>query len=110
MTYDIRKIAELVGIDMDSMQMLVDMLAETLEGSVNEIGDDIAAMDYKAIHDHGHKLKGSAANLGFEKLAECCRILEQSAKVGAGIDYNSAFNDLKTESANILAWHKANKS
>lgn len=110
MTYDIRKVAELVGIDMDSMRMLVGMLAETLENSVNEIGNDIAAMDYKAIHDHGHKLKGSAANLGFERLAECCRIIEQSAKVGADIDYNSAFNDIKSESMNIIAWYKSGKS
>ncbi len=103
--YDAEKAAAAIGIDMQSMRMLLDMFAESLDEAVGNIASAVKAGDMEAMQVSGHKLKGSAANLGFDRLAELCRMIESGAKTGAAYDYAGTFCELEKEAGEIKAWH-----
>ena len=93
--FDLKKTANELGIDCDTLIMLLDMFAESLGDEIQNIRQAVQSNNLADIHKFAHGLKGSAANLRFKELAECCRILESNAKTGADIDYKKAFENLE---------------
>ena len=66
--------------DADVIMELINLFLEDAPKKIEEAKKAINSMDYKAIRETAHSLKGSARNLRAGGLAESCEILEQSAK------------------------------
>ncbi|GAA2628216.1 Hpt domain-containing protein [Paractinoplanes durhamensis] len=69
----------------------VDLLGELLRGG-----------DPKAVRDHAHSLKGSAANIGADQLAGIFREVEDSAREGIVLDPDMTLGRIACEQALVL--------
>ena len=74
-----QRMEEIVGNDTETLKLLLGMLIDTFKRTIEKMhtstGD--SAEDKKIWHDANHELKGAAMNLGFNELAEFCKIAEQ---------------------------------
>jgi two-component system sensor histidine kinase/response regulator len=69
----------------DGSSLLESMIASFISRGVERLGAlrrALRAADHKALADAAHELKGSAGTIGAVRVAELCRQLENSARVG----------------------------
>ena len=97
------------GLDESIVMSLIELFVNSVNEEFNNFQQAIENNDLDAIHKIGHKLKGSSANLGFEKFRSLCEILEKNAKQHTDYDYKSVFENLKTEKALIEEWYNSTK-
>ncbi|WP_432534508.1 hybrid sensor histidine kinase/response regulator [Kineococcus arenarius] len=80
------RIADLGGADTDADRALFAQLltsfVERAPGAVADLEDALASGDARELETRAHSLKGSAANLGAEVLAQLCADLEARARAG----------------------------
>ncbi|MCI2238649.1 response regulator [Paenibacillus sp. TRM 82003] len=80
------RIADLGGADTDADRALFAQLltsfVERAPAAVADLEDALAAGDARELETRAHSLKGSAANLGAEVLAQLCADLEARARAG----------------------------
>jgi two-component system, sensor histidine kinase and response regulator len=77
----LRELGEPNGPDL--LGELIGMYLADAPRFMTELRQAVAASDCRSVMDTAHKLKGSSANLGAERLEEICRELEQIARAGA---------------------------
>ncbi|GEM_PF-4327629 len=63
----------------------------------------LAEQDIPAIHRAAHTLKSSSANLGANRLADLCKVLESQARAGKIIDANAQLTQLSAEHQRVCA-------
>ncbi|WP_337059795.1 hybrid sensor histidine kinase/response regulator [Kineococcus sp. G2] len=80
------RIADLGGADTDEDRLLFAQLltsfVQRAPGAVAGLEESLAAADARELETRAHSLKGSAANLGAEVLAQLCADLEARARAG----------------------------
>ncbi|WP_432492648.1 hybrid sensor histidine kinase/response regulator [Kineococcus auxinigenes] len=96
------RIADLGGADTDADRALFAQLltsfVERAPGAVADLEDALASGDARELETRAHSLKGSAANLGAEVLAQLCADLEARARGGeapAGRSLNGLREELE---------------
>jgi PAS domain S-box-containing protein len=96
---------DLIAQELGLPEMLIDKLIGTFVQTIDENIDDlktaIKSQDSENIRTASHKIKGSAGNLRFKKLAELMKIIEESAKKGLNEGYDSLCNETQQEVTNI---------
>ena len=107
MDKNLEQLAELIGVDTESITMLLDMFFESLDEDVENIGQAIESGDLSEVHASAHKLKGLAANLRFEDLVEFCKRIEVGAKSGEALDYAEKYETLRKEAQSMKEWYKS---
>ena len=110
-TYNIDDVINFLGggLDKSIVMSLIEVFIQSVNDEFPKFQEAIEQNNLERIHKIGHKLKGSSANLGFEKFRSLCEILEKSAKQHTDCDYASVFNDLKNEKILIEDWYNSNK-
>jgi CheY-like chemotaxis protein/HPt (histidine-containing phosphotransfer) domain-containing protein len=98
-------LATLREIDDDSglVEQLVGRFLAAADGHLARVVEAAAAGDTQAVAQTAHSLKSSAANLGAEALAACCRELERSARQGHVDDVRARIEATRREQVRALA-------
>ncbi len=80
--------------DTTFLKSLNEMFAAQVQTLVKEIEDYGKANDLDAIFKTAHKLKGSSANIGAKRLAECCKKIEILSREKNSAALKAAIEDL----------------
>jgi HPt (histidine-containing phosphotransfer) domain-containing protein len=80
--------------DATFLKNLIEMFSSQVATLVIELEDLTNSGDLDSVHKAAHKLKGSSANMGAKRLAECCKKIELLSR-----DKNA--NDLINEIENL---------
>jgi PAS domain S-box-containing protein len=91
------------GSDPDAYQAALAAFAEKQAGLARELGALADAGDYPALAMTAHRARGSAANLGLERLAQTLAVLEQMANVPTPAAPASVLAALAAEHAAALS-------
>ena len=78
--YDLKHIAQELGFPLDDVKMIVNVVFEDTEKSMQEIEKMYEKKAWKQIAYEVHSIKGSAANMKLTKLSQLALQLEQSAQ------------------------------
>ncbi len=78
--YDLKHIAKELGFAPDDVKMIVSVLFEDAEKSMQEIEKMYEKKAWKQIAYEVHSIKGSAANMKLTELSQLALQLEQSAQ------------------------------
>ncbi len=78
--YDLKHIAKELGFAPDDVKMIVTVLFEDAEKSMQEIEKMYEKKAWKQIAYEVHSIKGSAANMKLTELSQLALQLEQSAQ------------------------------
>jgi histidine phosphotransfer protein HptB len=82
-------------------RLLRSFVTKTPDG-VDRLGALLRGGEPGTVRDHAHALKGSAANLGADRLAAICAEVEQGARDGRLPDPDSTLGRLAAEQAQVL--------
>ncbi|GIM96087.1 Hpt domain-containing protein [Paractinoplanes toevensis] len=82
-------------------RLLRSFVAKT-PGGVELLGELLRGGDHRAVRDHAHSMKGSAANIGADQLAAIFREVEDSARDGVVPDPDLTIGRLAAEQALVL--------
>lgn len=77
---DIKELAENIGLDEDEYLELLELFLETTESNLNKLKSGVDASDAQQVVEASHTIKGSAANLGLEEIAEVAKGVEHNAR------------------------------
>jgi HPt (histidine-containing phosphotransfer) domain-containing protein len=80
MEYDIQKVADTIGLDKDTMLMLMDEFFSVMDEEIVLLEKAVSASDADQIKHVAHKMKGAAANMMVEELRQYCSELQDSDK------------------------------
>lgn len=78
--YDIKKVSDLLGLDVETIQQLAKMLLIKTQETNDKLKEAILITDCKSIMMLAHDIKGSCANFHFTKISELAAPLEKMAK------------------------------
>jgi CheY-like chemotaxis protein len=81
----------------DPLVELSDLFSRESDACVRRMDDGLTARDSNATTRAAHSLKGSASNLGANKLAKACSDVEQSARVSDWTQVSAQLEELKTQ-------------
>ncbi len=92
-TYSVDAVADALGLDADTITMLMTNFFLTFESEWEKLEKAINEKDAAAIASSAHALKGAAANLYFTKAKEHLEKIEKEARQGAtdGFDIGSLY-------------------
>jgi HPt (histidine-containing phosphotransfer) domain-containing protein len=76
---------------------LVDLFVDDVPARLESIREAMAAGDPEALLQTAHSLKGSAATLGADRMAEICRQMEVSGRAGEMPQGEGLFESLEAE-------------
>lgn len=94
-------IVERLGLDAETIEML---LGEYIEDSELHIGMLGTAIDNETISDIAHEahyVKGSARNFGIDVISSKAEIIEHAARHGEDVPYKELFEELKNIFFNV---------
>ena len=77
---DIAELESSLGLDLDTIQMLLDGFKEDAVIDLQQLRTAIDSLDYTQIKEFAHKLKGACANLRIKISADIAFDIEQNAK------------------------------
>ncbi len=109
--YNIRNIVEFLGGGINDALVfnLIGVFVKSLNDEMPVLSEAVINLDKPRIHKIGHKLKGSSANLGFERFRKLCEELEQHARHDLDFDYAGVFSYLQEEKTAIENWYNSEK-
>jgi len=98
---DLQKIANELEFDVEDVAMLLEVFLDSAKNSLQALRDAIDTKNRVAIFSFAHAIKGSAANLTLNEIAELARGIEKSARESKDINYLDEYKKLKSLIANI---------
>jgi two-component system sensor histidine kinase/response regulator len=90
-----------LGGNVEDFHRLLLMFLRHLPPSLEACGAAVADGDREAMEDAAHALKGMAANLGADALAEAAAALERAARDGSGHDWQGLLAALQQAAARV---------
>jgi HPt (histidine-containing phosphotransfer) domain-containing protein len=78
--YDIGKVAEYIGLDKDTMLMLLEEFLSVMDEEIVNLKASVDAQDAEMIKHYAHKMKGASANMMVEDVREFCSRLQNADK------------------------------
>ena len=79
-SYNIDEVAEIIGLDRDTMVMLMHEFIEVFNEEIVNLKNSITDKDSDMITHVAHKMKGAAANMHIETIRELCAQLQNLDK------------------------------
>ena len=98
---DFASLAEILGIDIDTIKVLIRDFINSLDEYLKSIDDAVKRGSNQEIELASHKLKGVAASYRFEELAQIAAEIESAAENGSALDYTELVKRLADEAALI---------
>jgi HPt (histidine-containing phosphotransfer) domain-containing protein len=98
---DIQKIADSLEFDLEDVQMLIEVFLESTNEILIRLKTAIENEDFESIHQEAHSIKGSAANLTLNDIAELAKEIELSARNSVSINYQEKYQKLEQLITNI---------
>lgn len=88
-----------------SSEMLVKkfMIKFLSDGTFSELNNAVTAADIPRTEAAAHTLKGVSANLGFDKLSSCCKLMVDASRSDDPMTAFEYFTDVKTEYERIIS-------
>ncbi len=110
--YNIKEVVDFLGGGLDEAIVfnLITVFIKSINDELPVLGKAVEENDRPMIHKVGHKLKGSSANLGFERFRKLCEDLEQHARHDLDFNYEASFKLLLNEKDEIINWYNSEKS
>jgi CheY-like chemotaxis protein/HPt (histidine-containing phosphotransfer) domain-containing protein len=87
----------------DLVEELLGVYRKMLPGHLEEIRQAAAKRDWKTLEHAAHKLRGSSANLGANRIATVCTTLENLGKKGSPDGMDEAVHQLETLIARVCS-------
>ncbi len=78
--YDIQVVADTIGLDKDTMLMLMEEFLDVLDEEIVTLGNAVKSGDADMITHVAHKMKGAAANMMVEDLSDYCCKMQKADK------------------------------
>lgn len=103
---DFDALAERLGIDREDFIELSELFVTTTQGDMDRIQKGMADSDPAQAAAAAHSIKGAAANLGFEAMADLAKTMEFKGKDGSlegFADHMAALNSLLDDLKQRLA-------
>ncbi len=94
---DIKDIADILGFDIEDVQMVVKVFKEEALIQMRLLQKAIVSNDFKSIVDTAHAIKGGAYNLHLDTISKSAREIELSAIDEKYIDYQAQYNIISVE-------------
>lgn len=98
---DISIISQNLGFEEDETIMLFEMFIESATDSMISLKSAIESHDYEQIKQHTHSIKGSAANIMLDEVANIAKEIETSAINSSNINYEDKYKLLDNALQNI---------
>jgi two-component system sensor histidine kinase/response regulator len=98
---DVAGLAEILGIDIDTIRGLIRDFINSLDEYLKSIDDAVKSGSNQEIERASHKLKGVAASYRFEELAQIAAEIESAAENGSALNYTELLKRLAEEVALI---------
>ncbi len=98
---DFASLAEILGIDIDTIRELIKDFIKSLDEYLQSIEDAVKSGSNQEIELASHKLKGVAASYRFEELAQIAAEIESAAETGSAPNYTELLKRLADEVALI---------
>ena len=96
MKVDTKEIASALGISEAHIPLLVGSFLDESKTILESLSLGIQAKDFGEITLHGHSIKGSAANLRLNDIAELAKSIELAGKASdESFDYSGSYERLK---------------
>ena len=96
MKVDSKEIASVLGISEAHIPLLVGSFLDESKEILESLFSGVEAKNYPEITLHAHSIKGSAANLRFNDIAELAKSIELAGKSeDAGFAYDERSKELK---------------
>jgi len=94
---NIREIADVLGFDIEDVQMVVEVFKEEAHIQMNLLHSAIKTHNFASIVSASHAIKGSASNLHLDIISKSAREIEMSARDEKHIDYQAEYNTISIE-------------
>jgi len=104
-TYDIGKVAATIGLDEDTMIMLLDEFLDVMDEEVVNLDKAVASGNAEQITHVAHKMKGASANMMVIKLSGLCNDLQKADKSNSA-EVLALLADIKKEYASFRSKFK----
>jgi PAS domain S-box-containing protein len=98
--YSFEDVADTLGVPVELISELIEDFFNSSLEDVDHISDAIVSSDYHNIEHYAHSIKGAAANLRLNSIADIARVMEHSAKESEDIDYMGKLKELLEEMYN----------
>ena len=96
MKVDTKEIASVLGISEAHIPLLVGSFLDESKSILENLSAGVAAQDFSEITLHGHSIKGSAANLRLNDIAELAKSIEMAGKAeDSSFDFEGSSQRLK---------------
>ena len=92
MDFDV--LASRLGIDREDFIELAELFVTTTQGDMDKIRQAMAAEDPAGAAAAAHSIKGAAANLGFENMADLAKTMEFQGKDGDLNGFDAYMDDM----------------
>lgn len=83
--YSIDKVAEMIGLDRETMLMLLDEFISVMDEEVVNLENAVNSGDSEMITHYAHKMKGASANMMLDELKNFCSDLQIADKSDAAL-------------------------
>ena len=90
--FDIQGMAKSLGITEDMARLCLQDFFSSVDGDLEEIQASVNSRNRSGICEIAHKIKGTAANLRIDEIADICREVERIAKSGLTADDITVLN------------------
>ena len=90
----VKEIADRLGFDEEDVIVMISLMFKGLDDHLKKLNEAIQQKDFDRIFSEAHSIRGAAANIGFETIANFCNIIENSARDKSWIDYETYYDAL----------------
>ena len=95
-------IDELRELMEEDFEDLIESFIEDIQIKVSQIKEFVKNKDGVNLHQKSHSLKGASKNIGAEKMATLCSILEQAGKKNTHSNTVQISNELDEEAKKVI--------
>lgn len=92
---DFKNLASNLGIDEEDFMELVELFVTTSLGDIEKLKKSLAEKNCPDASAASHSIKGAAANMGFDDIADLSAKMEMQAKQDSLENFESYINDLE---------------
>jgi two-component system, sensor histidine kinase and response regulator len=100
------RLAQLRGSDDGGaplVRLLIEAFLDHTPGELDDLADSLTRQDFPAVATRAHRLKGSATNLGADRLTDCLAEIEDVGRSGRGADPGDLLRRLRAEFETVTA-------
>ncbi len=94
---DYKELGENIGLDEDEFIEMLDIFFESGSADLEKLDAAIREGNAGKAHEASHSLKGSAGNLGLEKIFEIAKAIDDKDREGSLEGLDEMVNDLRRE-------------